>query len=73
MQRLVRTKATGQFLTPDWTWTPHVAQAWRFRDIAQAIGIASQLETIEVEVVLMYGDAPSDHDLSLSMKSRRPR
>ncbi len=72
MQRVVKSIETGQFLAPGWKWTSQVDQAWKFRDIAQAIAVASRLAGLEVEVVLMYADVPSEHDLSLAMRTKRP-
>ena len=67
MQRLVKSTATGEFLSPDWRWTNDLAYARRFRDVSEVIGVLRVLEGIQVEMVIMLSDAPSPYDISLPL------
>ncbi len=69
LRRLIRSKATKEFLTQDGGWTPLVEKAARFTSHEQARNVANQLKLENVELYHLcsqYRTTEFDYTLSLN-------
>jgi len=69
MTKLIRNKATGKFLKPNGAWSKNVSWAMHFADVAHAMEIQQRFDLSNVELVLLLGDKPSGHDVTVYLQS----
>jgi hypothetical protein len=67
MRKLLRDKVTKTYLGMDGTWTPDCYLAKRFSSTFEVFKEAQLFRKKQLEVVLMYKDAPSQYDLFLPL------
>ena len=65
MQRLIREKSSGLFLSTDGSWTQEHCKARRFDSLDALLKTAARLRKGQLEEVLMFSEEPSKYDLSL--------
>ena len=54
LRKLIRSKATKSFLTPDGGWTNDIANAAAFRDHSDALAVKQLLHLAEVELYYSF-------------------
>jgi hypothetical protein len=67
MKRLIRRRTTNEFLKADGTWTQDVSEAREFPNILAASKTQQERCLINIELVLVVGDNPSERDLVLPL------
>jgi hypothetical protein len=65
VQRLIREKSSGLFLSTDGSWTQEHGKALRFDSLDALLKTASRLGKGQLEEVLMFSEEPSRYDLAL--------
>ena len=68
MKKIIRDKASGEFLTAKGAWAKSIAHAKSFPDFMAIISAKHKLHLTDPELVLMMGDTPDPvHDVVLSL------
>jgi hypothetical protein len=67
LNRLIRNKSTGHFLTSGGSWSEDVSSALDFSDSTKAILEKQKLGLNDVELVFMMGDKPGLYDVTLPL------
>jgi hypothetical protein len=67
MTKLLRDKATKTYLGEDGTWTPDCFLAKHFLHTLEVFKAAQLFRKKQLEIVLMYNDAPSQSDVFLPL------
>jgi hypothetical protein len=67
MQRVIRDRGTDRFLCLDGSWSAEWKAARRFEDSTKLIDVALHLPQPELEEVIMFGEVPSEYDITLPL------
>jgi len=67
MKRLIRDKATGDYLCVDGSWGQNYSAATDFSDTLSLLDATRSLDRTNLEEVLMINDCPSGLDVALSL------
>jgi hypothetical protein len=71
VQRLLRDRATLEYLCPDGTWGRDIALARKFQDIQEVLSVASSIPAKDLEVLMILSDEPSVYDIVLPIMPQR--
>lgn len=67
MKKLIRSIATGAFLTQEGGWTEQVFRSRRFSDLSQAVNTKEILQLTEVELYYSFSEEISEWDFALPL------
>ena len=69
MRKLIRSKATKEFLTRDGTWTVDYHQAAIFEDQVRAFAVKRDLQLTGVEIYYLFGEKPdAQYDFAVALE-----
>lgn len=69
MRRLLRDKVSKAYLGEDGTWTVHYSLAKDFSNTGVLVKKAQAFPEMQLEIVLILQDAPSEYDLVLPLRA----
>ena len=69
MKRVIRSRATGEYLQADGTWSGRFDEAVCFQNTMAVLKMIQTYRLVDVELVLVMGDKVSSYDVSLKLDS----